>query len=163
MAAIKQTIHLDAFLSMKSFVGFFKILFLRVRFTITPHWFRYWHGAEYATRHYMNQYWPSSMMYICGTRMRWFNTWKTLAVKLRQHTVTGLYPAGIEMYLEGIPYWLTIIIVCSALSTALQFHTTIFGQSIVSFCVKSAIWCKLYMHYIPYMFWISTQFKKNHF
>ena len=49
MAAISQTIFAGAFSRMKSFVFWLKFhwsLFLRVQFTITQHWFRYWLSAE---------------------------------------------------------------------------------------------------------------------
>ena len=49
-------------------------LFLRVQLTIFQHWFRQWLGAEQATSHYLNQWWPSSTTHICVTRPQWVNT-----------------------------------------------------------------------------------------
>ena len=43
-------------------------LFPGLQLTINQHWFRQWVGAEYATSHYLNQCWPSSLTHICGTR-----------------------------------------------------------------------------------------------
>ena len=31
------------------------------------HWFRWWSGTDQATNHYLNQWWPSLLMYICTT------------------------------------------------------------------------------------------------
>ena len=33
--------------------------------TVIHHWFRCWLGTGQATGHYLNQYWPSLLMYIC--------------------------------------------------------------------------------------------------
>ena len=74
MAAISQTIFPYVFSWMKSFVFWLKChwsLFLRVKFTITQHWFRWWLGAEYATSHYKNKCWPDSLTRISGTRGKW--------------------------------------------------------------------------------------------
>ena len=38
------------------------------------HWFRWWLGAKQATSCYLNQCWPSSLTYTCGTVGRWVNT-----------------------------------------------------------------------------------------
>ena len=46
-------------------------LFLKVQLTIFQHWFRYWLGAEQATSHYLNQWWPSSTTHTCVTRPQW--------------------------------------------------------------------------------------------
>ena len=48
-------------------------LFLRVQLTIIRHWFRPWLGAQQATNHYLNQWWPSSLTHICATRAQWVN------------------------------------------------------------------------------------------
>ena len=50
----------------KTFVYWFKFqwsLFLMVPLTISKSWFRKWLGAE----HNLEQFWPSSLMHICGT------------------------------------------------------------------------------------------------
>ena len=76
MATISQTTFWNAFSWMKMFVFCFKFhwsLFLRVQLTIFQHWFRYWLGADQATSHYLSQWWPSSLTYICSTRGRWVN------------------------------------------------------------------------------------------
>ena len=39
-------------------------LFLRVQLAIKEHWFRWWLGAEQATSHYLNQWWPRSVTHI---------------------------------------------------------------------------------------------------
>ena len=38
--------------------------------TINQHWFRYWLGADQATRRYLNQCWTSSLTHIFRTRGR---------------------------------------------------------------------------------------------
>ena len=47
--------------------------FLEVQLTIFQHWFRKWLGAQQATTHYLNQWWPSSTANICVTRPQWVN------------------------------------------------------------------------------------------
>ena len=44
-------------------------LFLRVQLTISEPWFRQWLGAEQATSHYLNQWWPSLLTHICVARL----------------------------------------------------------------------------------------------
>ena len=39
-------------------------LFLRVKLTIFHHWFRKWLGADQATSHYLNQWWPMLSTHI---------------------------------------------------------------------------------------------------
>ena len=46
----------------------FHWMFLTVQLTITQHWFRYWLWAHSEPSHYLNQCWPDSLTYICGTR-----------------------------------------------------------------------------------------------
>ena len=46
-------------------------LFTWVQLTISLHWFRWWLGAEQATSHYLNQWWPSSLTRMCDTKGRW--------------------------------------------------------------------------------------------
>ena len=73
MAAISQTIFLEAFSRMKSFLFGLKLhwgLFLGVKLTISEYWFRQWLGAEQATSHYLDQCWPSAPKHICETRER---------------------------------------------------------------------------------------------
>ena len=41
-------------------------LFPSAQLTISQHWFRQWLGAEQATSHYLNQWWPSLLTYIDG-------------------------------------------------------------------------------------------------
>ena len=45
--------------------------FLGAQFKICQHWFRWWHGAEQATNHYLSHCWFDSLTYICGTCGRW--------------------------------------------------------------------------------------------
>ena len=76
MAVIWQTTFFNAFLSMKSFVFWFKFhwsLFLRIELKISLHWSRWWLHAKQVTSHYLNQCWPNSMMHICYTTGRWVN------------------------------------------------------------------------------------------
>ena len=76
MSAISQTIFSDIFSWIKKFIFWFEFhwcLFIRVQLTISQHWFRQWLDAEQVTSHYLNQCWPSSLTYICGTRGRWVN------------------------------------------------------------------------------------------
>ena len=46
-------------------------LFLRVKFTMIQHRFRYCFLAEKAPSHYLNQCWPDSLAHICGSSGRW--------------------------------------------------------------------------------------------
>ena len=48
-------------------------MFAWVQLTISQHWFRHWLGAEQATSHYLNGWWPCSLTHICGTRGRSVN------------------------------------------------------------------------------------------
>ena len=50
-------------------------MFPGVQLTINQHWFRKWLGAEEATSHSLDQWWPSSLTHICGTEGRWVNDW----------------------------------------------------------------------------------------
>ena len=50
---------------------FYWSLFLEVQLTIFQHCLRQWVGAEQATSHYLNQWWPSSMTHICVTWPQW--------------------------------------------------------------------------------------------
>ena len=71
---IWQTTFSNAFSSMKMTKLWFKFhwnMFSGVQLTISQHWFRWWLGAEQATSHYLNQWWPSSLTHICGTRGKW--------------------------------------------------------------------------------------------
>ena len=77
MAVISQTTLLNAFSWMKMlefWLTFHWSLFLRVQLTIFQHWFRWWLGAQQATSHYLNQWWPSSTKNICVTRPQWVNS-----------------------------------------------------------------------------------------
>ena len=72
--AILQIMFSNASSWMKMFelrLKFHWSLFPKVHLTIFQHWFRKWLGAEQATSHYLNQWWPSSMMHICFTRPQW--------------------------------------------------------------------------------------------
>ena len=71
LAGKSQTTFSNAFSSIKMFEFQLKIhwsLFIRVQLTISQHWFRYWVGAEKAASYYLNQWWPSSLTHICGTK-----------------------------------------------------------------------------------------------
>ena len=46
-------------------------LFLSVQLTMRQYWFRQRLGDRQAQCHYLNQWWPSSLAHICGTRGRW--------------------------------------------------------------------------------------------
>ena len=46
-------------------------MFPGVQLTISQHWFRKWLVAYQATIHYLDQWWPSSLMHTCSTRGRW--------------------------------------------------------------------------------------------
>ena len=74
--AILQTTFSNAISWMKIFefrLKFHWSLFLKVQLTIFQHWFRQWLGAEQATSHYLNQWWPSSTTHICVTQPQWVN------------------------------------------------------------------------------------------
>ena len=76
VAANFQTTFSNAFSPMKMFefrLIFHWILFLRVQFIIISHWFRWWLGAEQATSHYLNQWWPNLLTHICVSRPQWVN------------------------------------------------------------------------------------------
>ena len=78
MDDISQTTFSHAFSWMKKFDFWLKYhwsLFLRVKLTITQHWFRWWFDAEEATSHYLNQSWPDSLTHICDTRGSWVIPW----------------------------------------------------------------------------------------
>ena len=65
-----QTTFWNAFTWMKVIKFRFKFhwnLFPGVQLTINQHWFRQWIGAEHATCHYLNHWWPSSLTHICDT------------------------------------------------------------------------------------------------
>ena len=75
--AILPTTFSNAISWMKMFefrLKFHWSLFLKVQLTIFQHWFRRWLGAEQATSHYLNQWWPSSTTHICVTRHQWVNS-----------------------------------------------------------------------------------------
>ena len=60
MAAIFQRTFSNAFSWMKIYEFKLRLqgsLFLRVKLTIFQHWFRWWLGANQATRHYLHQWW----------------------------------------------------------------------------------------------------------
>ena len=42
-----------------------------VQLTIIRHWFRYRLGTEEATSHYLNHWWPKTLMNICITQPQW--------------------------------------------------------------------------------------------
>ena len=44
---------------------------LRVQITTFQHWFREWLGADQASSHYVNQWWPRLSAHICVTRPQW--------------------------------------------------------------------------------------------
>ena len=74
--AILQTTFSNAISWMKMFEFWLKFhwcLFIKPQLTIFQHWFGLWLGAEQATSHYLNQWWPSSTTHICVTRHRWVN------------------------------------------------------------------------------------------
>ena len=43
-------------------------MFPAVQLTISQHYLRQWLGADQAINHYLDQWWPSSLTHICGTR-----------------------------------------------------------------------------------------------
>ena len=76
MAVIWKTTFFNAFLSMKSFVFWFKFhwsLFLKIELKISLHWSRCWLDAKQVTSHYLNQCWPNSMTHICCITGKWVN------------------------------------------------------------------------------------------
>ena len=63
-----------AFSWMKKIEFRFKLhwnMFPGIQLTISQHGFRRWLGAEQATSHYLDQWSPSLLTHICGTRGRW--------------------------------------------------------------------------------------------
>ena len=73
MAAILQMLFSNAFLWMKFIVFWLKFhwnLFPSVQLNINQHWFRKWLSVEQSTNHYLNQWWPNSLMTICVIYLR---------------------------------------------------------------------------------------------
>ena len=94
MVAILQTIFSNAFSRMKSFVYWLKFhwrLFLRVQFTISQHWFRWWLGAGQAPSHYLNQCWPHSLTQICSIRGRWVKITSVPSIFLVTTTIIKIF------------------------------------------------------------------------
>ena len=78
MAIVSQTTFSNAFLWMITHeygLKFHWSLFPRVQSTILQHWVRWWLGADQATSHYLNQWWPIPPTYICSTGERWVKWW----------------------------------------------------------------------------------------
>ena len=48
-------------------------LFPRFQLTTFHHWFRQWLGADQATSHYLDQWWPCLLTHICVNRPQWVN------------------------------------------------------------------------------------------
>ena len=128
MAAISQTIYLEAFYRMKSFVFWFEFhwsLFLSGQLTITQHWFKKWLGAVQATSHYMNQCWLSLLTHICGTRGDGLNAILHMCAQAYLYFCVGLvtvwisYPA-LPLFSPTMPYR-------DCISTCCIAHDTIFG------------------------------------
>ena len=74
MANIFQTTFSNAFSWMKIFefrIKFDWNFFLKIQLTKSQHWFRYWLGAEQASSHYLNQWWPRLVMHIYVTGPQW--------------------------------------------------------------------------------------------
>ena len=74
MAVIFQTTFLTAFPWMEMFefrLKFHINLFLMVQLIILQHWFRKWPGADQATSHFLNQWWPTLVTHICVSRSQW--------------------------------------------------------------------------------------------
>ena len=77
MAAISQTTVSSAFLLTKTFewqINFYWNVFLMVQLITWQHWFRKCFGTEWATSHYLNQYWYDLQTHVCVTRPQWV-TW----------------------------------------------------------------------------------------
>ena len=71
MVAILQTAFWNAFSWKKMFTFWYKFhrnLALIVPLTIRQYWFRQWLGAEHAASHYLNQWWPISLVHVCKVR-----------------------------------------------------------------------------------------------
>ena len=75
MANIFQTNFSNAFFLIIFFLILNISLFLRVQLMIIQHWFRWWLGAEQATRHYLNQWCPGLLTHFCLTWPQWVKTW----------------------------------------------------------------------------------------
>ena len=74
MAAIFQTTFSNAFSWMKMHefcLRFHWTLLLRVKLTIFHHRFRKWLGADQATSHFFDRWWPCLLTHICVTRPQW--------------------------------------------------------------------------------------------
>ena len=70
MVAIWQTTFSSAFLNDNVWFAI-KILFLGFQLTILQQWFIQWLGTKKTTRHYLNQWWPSSLTHIGVTLPQW--------------------------------------------------------------------------------------------
>ena len=74
MAAIFQTTFFKSISWMKKHefcLRFHWSLFLRVQLTIFHHWFRLWLGADQATSHFLERWWPCLLTHMCVTRPQW--------------------------------------------------------------------------------------------
>ena len=84
-----------------------------VQLTIRQHCFRLYRlGAKQATSHYLNQWWPSSLMHIYGTRGRWVNDqiemkrcmrFKYLNACLNKDTMCRIETSGLTHWPLGEP------------------------------------------------------------
>ena len=75
MANIWQTTFSDVS-QRKTFeirIKFHWNMFVRVSLTICRHWYKWWLGAEQATSHYLNQWWPTLLLCFCITRSQCFD------------------------------------------------------------------------------------------
>ena len=67
-------------------------LFLRVQMTILQHWM--FIGIEQATSHYLNQWWPSSLIHICITQTQWVETWSVFSNLFNSQQTSHSLPFG---------------------------------------------------------------------
>ena len=72
---------------------FHRYIFPGVHLTVCHHRFKKWLGAEQATRHYLNQWWPSALTHIRDTRGRWILT----AYLTNENYAINWYCSGCQM------------------------------------------------------------------
>ena len=95
MATISQTTGTNTF----SWIKVFKL-------STCQHWFRKWLGAELATSHFLNQWWPSLRTHICATRPQWripdISSIEQIATFSKRHFLVLFWPTKMFLMLNNI-------------------------------------------------------------
>ena len=127
MDIILQTTFLSAFSWMTMYEFHLKFqwsLFLRVQLTIFQQWFRKWPGADEATSHYLNPWWPRLLIHICTTQPQWV-FFLVFLVQIMVWHWTGDKPLP-----ETMLSWFTEVYAShSSLTISLLYVGPLFGKS----------------------------------